>query len=315
MIRQLLGLGVLAVALALPLLRADDLPVEALASRWAAPPSEFVELQGQLVHLRDEGPRDDPVPLLLLHGTSSSLHTWDGWAKELRGQRRVLRLDLPGFGLTGPWTGNYQGRPYLAEAQARFVLDLLDKLDLPRVTVVGNSLGGEVAWRLAVLAPQRVDRLVLVDAAGLRIAPQEVPLAWRVARMPVLGQVSEWVLTRSLVRQGLASVVGDPRRITDAQVERYRDMALREGNRAALRERLLAWRWEDGVEHVRGVQAPTLILWGGRDRLIPPEAAQRFAADIPHSAVVRFDDLGHIPQEEDPVRTVTAVKAFLGLPP
>lgn len=315
MIRQLLGLGVMAVALALPLLRADDLPVEALASRWAPPPSEFVELQGQLVHLRDEGPRDDPVPLLLLHGTSSSLHTWDGWAKELRGQRRVLRLDLPGFGLTGPWTGNYQGRPYLAEAHARFLLDLLDKLNLPRVAVVGNSLGGEVAWRLAVLAPQRVDRLVLVDAAGLRIAPKEVPLGWQVARLPVLGQVSEWVLTRGLVRQGLASVVGDPRRITEAQVDRYRDMALREGNRAALRERLLAWRWENGVANVRGVQAPTLILWGGRDRLIPPEAAQRFAADIAHSAVVRFDDLGHIPQEEDPVRTVTAVKAFLGLPP
>lgn len=314
-VRRLLGLLILASALALPLLRADDLPVEALVAQWAPPPSELVELNGQLLHYRDEGPRDDPLPIVLLHGTSASLHTWDGWAKALRGQRRVVRLDLPGFGLTGPWTGRYAGQPYLGDTYARFVRDVLDHLQLPRVVLAGNSLGGEVAWRLAALAPERVAQLVLVDAAGLRFTPQVQPLGWQVARLPVLGALSESVLTRALVRQGLASVVGDPARITDAQVERYYQLTLRTGNRAALRERLRGWSPGMGAERIEGVRQPTLVLWGGRDRLIPPEVADRFVAGIPGARLVRFDDLGHIPHEEDPARTVVALKEFLASAP
>lgn len=314
-VRRLLGLLILASALALPLLRADDLPVEALVAQWAPPPSELVELNGQLLHYRDEGPRDDPLPIVLLHGTSASLHTWDGWAKALRGQRRVVRLDLPGFGLTGPWTGRYAGQPYLGDNYARFVRDVLDHLQLPRVVLAGNSLGGEVAWRLAALAPERVAQLVLVDAAGLRFTPQVQPLGWQVARLPVLGALSESVLTRALVRQGLASVVGDPARITDAQVERYYQLTLRTGNRAALRERLRGWSPGMGAERIEGVRQPTLVLWGGRDRLIPPEVGDRIVASIPGARLVRFDDLGHIPHEEDPARTVAALKDFLATAP
>ena len=84
-----------------------------LAARWAPPPSKFVELAGMQVHLRDEGPRDDPEPLVLLHGLSASLHTWEGWAAGLRGQRRVISMDLPGFGLTGPSPqGDYRIEAY-----------------------------------------------------------------------------------------------------------------------------------------------------------------------------------------------------------
>ena len=313
--RRLIGLLILASALALPLLRADDIPVEGLVAQWAPRPSELIDLHGQLLHYRDEGPRDDPLPIVLLHGTSASLHTWDGWAKALRGQRRVVRLDLPGFGLTGPWAGRYAGQGYDGEAYARFVRDVLDHLQLPRVVLVGNSLGGEVAWRLAALAPERVAQLVLVDAAGLRFTPQVVPLGWQVARLPVLGAASEWFLTRALVRQGLASVVGDPARITDAQVERYYQLTLREGNRAALRERLRGGTAGQGVERIEGVRQPTLVLWGGRDRLIPPEVGERIAASIPGAQLVRFDELGHIPHEEDPARTVAVVQQFLASAP
>jgi pimeloyl-ACP methyl ester carboxylesterase len=310
-LRRVLGLLVLASALALPLLRADDQPVETLVAQWAPPPSELVELNGQLLHLRDEGPRDDPVPLLLLHGTSASLHTWDGWARALKTDRRVVRIDLPAFGLTGPWSGAYAGQPYRGENYARFVRDVMDHLKLQRVVLVGNSLGGEVAWRLAALAPERVQRLVLVDTAGLRFTPGVVPLAWQVARLPVLGRLSEWLLTRALVRQGLASVVGDPARITNAQVERYYRLTLRAGNRAALVQRLRSVSPGQGVERIEGLGQPTLVLWGGRDRLIPPEVGERVAASISGSRLVRFDDLGHIPHEEDPARTVAVVRDFL----
>ena len=161
-----IGLLLILTAMAVSLSRAPDRPVESLIARWAPAPSDFIELKGQLVHFRDEGPRDDPSPILLLHGTASSLHTWDGWAAALRGQRRVIRFDLPGFGLTGPFAGEYAPDDYHGDTYARFVLDLMDGLDIAHAVMVGNSLGGEVAWRVASLAPQRVDRLILIDASG-----------------------------------------------------------------------------------------------------------------------------------------------------
>jgi pimeloyl-ACP methyl ester carboxylesterase len=317
---RLFGLLLLVSALALPLLQVPDRPVETLVARWAAPPSEFIDLNGQLLHYRDVGPRNDPAPIVLLHGTSASLHTWEGWSKALRGQRRVISLDLPAFGLTGPFTGDYltrwAGQPlYTPEHYARFVLDFLDRLGVPRFVVAGNSLGGDVAWHIAAAAPQRVTHLVLVDAAGYRFTPDSVPLGWRIARLPVLGQLTEHFLPRPFVRQGLRAVYGNPAKIDEALIDRYFELTLRAGNRAALVQRLQAWSPEDGVDKVSGVVAPTLILWGGRDHLIPPAFAQRFAADIPGSQSVVFDDLGHVPHEEDPLRTVAAVKAFLGLAP
>ena len=315
---RLFGLLLLVSALALPVLQAPDRPVETLVARWAPPPSEFIDLNGQLVHYRDVGPRADPAPIVLLHGTSASLHTWEGWSKALRGQRRVISLDLPAFGLTGPFAGDYlarwAGQPlYTADHYARFVLDLLDRLGVQRFVVAGNSLGGDVAWHIAAAAPDRVAQLVLVDAAGYRFTPEDVPLGWRIARLPVLGRVTEHFLPRPFVLQGLRAVYGNPAKIDDALIDRYYELTLRAGNRAALVQRLQAWSPQEGVEKVVGVSAPTLILWGGRDRLISPVLAQRFAADIPGSQLAVFDDLGHVPHEEDPLRTVAAVKAFLGL--
>src|SRR5216683_1223252 len=80
---------------------APERTVAELQARWAPPPSVFVDVAGMKVHLRDEGPRDDASPIVLLHGTGSSLHAWDGWAEALRDKRRVIRFDMAGFGLTG----------------------------------------------------------------------------------------------------------------------------------------------------------------------------------------------------------------------
>ncbi len=308
---RIFGLLLMLSALAIPLVRAPDRAVETLVARWAPPPSEFFDLQGQLVHYRDEGPRGDATPIVLLHGTSASLHTWEGWVRALRGQHRVISLDLPAFGLTGPFAGAYAGQAYTGANYTRFVLDLLDQLGVQRFVVAGNSLGGEVAWRIAAAAPQRVAALVLVDAAGYPLAGGSIPLGWQIARLPVLGHVTEHLLPRPLVVQGLTTVYGDPAKITDALVDRYFELTLRSGNRAALVQRAQHWSRDEGVAKVEGVTAPTLILWGGRDHIIPPALGRRFEADIPGSRLIVFDDLGHVPQEEDPARTVAAVMAFL----
>lgn len=308
---RLLGLLLMASALAVALSRAPDRPAESLVARWAPSPSDFIEVKGQVVHLRDEGPRGDPLPLVLLHGTSASLHTWDGWVAAIKPSRRVIRFDLPGFGLTGPFAGSYARDDYRGDTYARFVIDMLDALRVPRAVIGGNSLGGEVAWRVATLAPARIERLILVDATGYRFEPESVPLGFRIARVPVLNRLGEHLLPRALVAASVAAVYGDPTRVTEALVDRYFELTLREGNRRALGLRMQQLDPGDDAVRLQSLAMPTLVLWGGRDRLIPSAIAARFAADIRGARLVTFPDLGHVPQEEDPPRTVQPVLEFL----
>lgn len=294
--------------IALAIIWAPDKPVSELKTRWAQPPSQFVDVAGMQVHLRDEGPRDDPAPIVLLHGTSASLHTWQGWTEALRGQRRVIRFDLPGFALTGPQPQD----DYSIETYARFVVAMLDHLGVQKVVLGGNSLGGQIAWTTAALYPDRVERLVLVDAAGYSFVPKSIPFGFQIARMPMLAPLMQRTLPRGMVESSVRSVYGDPAKVTPALVDLYYDMTLRAGNRRALGVRLGQPLAMD-AERIATLKVPTLILWGGQDRLIPPENAQRFAKDILGSQLVIFDALGHVPQEEDPAATVAVVKQFLGL--
>lgn len=310
---KIVGVLLIATAIAVPLSKAPDRPVDTLVARWAPPPSDFIEVKGQIVHVRDEGPREDPLPIVLIHGTSASLHTWEGWVKALKTQRRVISFDLPGFGLTGPFAGEYTPGDYGGDTYARFVLDLLDKLQVQRAVVGGNSLGGEVAWRLAVMAPLRVERLILVDAAGPDFRPESVPLGFVLATIPAFGFITESLLPRPMVAASVANVYGDPKRITPELVDRYFELTLREGNRRALGQRMQGMVIGEDAERIATVKQPTLILWGGRDRLIPPSVGREFNTKIAGSRLVMFDELGHVPQEEDPTRTVAPVKEFLGL--
>ena len=312
---RLLGLLLILTAVGIALSRAPDRPVQTLVARWAPPPSDFIDVKGQLVHLRDVGPRDDPTPLLLLHGTGASLHTWDGWTAALKAKRRVIRIDLPGFGLTGPFGGAYASDDYRGDTYARFVLDVMDALQLPRAIIGGNSLGGEVAWRAVSLAPQRFARLILVDATGYAFTPDEMPLGFRIALLPVLNRVAEVLLPRAAVAASLRSVYGEPARIDDALIDRYFELTLREGNRHALGLRVRQLEMGAHAERIKALALPTLVLWGGRDRLVPLASGLRFAADIRGAKLVVFDALGHVPQEEDPVVTVAAAIDFLETPP
>lgn len=310
-IGRVIGVLLIVAAVAFALSRAPDRSVESLVARWAPPPSDFIDLRGLVVHLRDEGPREDPAPVVLLHGTGSSLHTWEGWARVLKTGRRVITLDLPGFGLTGPFTGDWPAEDYRGDTLARFVITLLDRLQVQRFVVGGNSLGGEIAWRMATLQPQRVAGLILVAASGPAHEAQAVPAGLWLARVPVLNRVGEHLLPRSLVATSVASVYGDPGKVTAALVDRYFELTLREGNRRALTQRLAARVAGQDEERIATLKLPTLILWGGRDRLIPPAVGKVFESRVAGSRRVVFDDLGHVPQEEDPARTVEPVREFL----
>nr|WP_246448149.1 alpha/beta hydrolase [Roseateles oligotrophus] len=290
--------------------KAPDRPLESLVGRWALPPSEFLDLNGQLLHIRDVGPREDPAPLLLLHGTSSSLHTWQGWIDGLQkaGEpRRIITLDLPGFGLSGPQAeGDYSNAAYL-----RLLETLLKRLGLQQVVLGGNSLGGELAWEFAASHPQNVKALILVDAAGYALAPDAMPLGFQLARLPLLSHMGDYLLPRALVERSLHSVYGEPSRVSPELVDRYFELTLRSGNRPALRQRFAQMQPGAHIDQLRQLRLPTLILWGEKDRLIPPSVAQDFARDISGSRLVMLAGLGHVPQEEDPAASLAPVLDFL----
>jgi pimeloyl-ACP methyl ester carboxylesterase len=289
---------------------APERSVEDLRSRWGPAPSVFLNVAGTKVHLRDEGPRDDASPIVLLHGTVSSLHTWDGWAEALRGKRRVIRFDLPGFGLTGP----SPDRIYSLDNDVCLVIAILDSLGIERCVLGGNSLGGDIAWRTALAYPSRVEKLILVDSDGYATRPISMPIAFYFAGLPMIDWMVRNTLPRGLVEQGLRNVYGDASKVTPELMIRSRELTRCEGNRWALIERGRQWRRPDPLaQRIAELKLPTLIIWGGRDRLIPPDTAERFHHDIADSTMVIFDELGHMPQEEDPVRTIGAVKQFLGL--
>jgi pimeloyl-ACP methyl ester carboxylesterase len=180
--------------------------------------------------------------------------------------------------------------------------------------VGGNSFGGWVGWETALAAPGRVEALILVDAAGYAFESRSVPIGFRVAKIPVLNRLVDSVLPRSLVESSVRNVYGDPSRVTPELVDRYYELTLREGTRGALVQRFAQAPLGLHESRIRDIRVPTLILWGGRDGLIPVEYGGLFNRDIAGSRLVVFDDLGHVPQEEDPARTVAAVKSFLAIP-
>jgi pimeloyl-ACP methyl ester carboxylesterase len=280
-----------------------DLPAAEVEARWASPPSRFVEVDGMRVHVRERG---SGPPLLLVHGLAASLFTWEGWAAELSGAHRVIAFDLPGHGLTGPHPEDRYSHADMAD----FVDHLATALGVTRFSLAGSSMGGHVAARYALAHPERVDRLILVDALGLhREEPR--PLIFRLYGTPIVGNVLTLVSPRFVVAASVRDVYGDPGKVGSALVDRYHDLLRRAGNREAMRIHLSLPEEELDPAQMGKLRMPALILWGARDRWILPRYGERFRDAIPGARLVTFEGLGHVPMEEDPVATARVVRDFL----
>lgn len=286
---------------------AYDKSVEELSKRWATEPSKFLSVAGMNIHYRDEGPKSDKEPIVLIHGTSASLHTWDGWVEVLKEQRRVIRFDLPAFGLTGPDPQNN----YSIERYAEVVIAVLDALKIDKSVLAGNSLGGYIAWATAVFHPDRVSKLILVDASGYPYDPESVPLAFKLTQNPLASRLLKNVLPKSMVEKSVKNVYGNPDLVTDELVNRYYELSLREGNRSALKTRFEQTLPGALMGKIGTINVPTLLIWGRKDKLIPLKFGKRFKQEIVNSQLIVFDDLGHVPHEENPQKTVLAVLNFL----
>jgi pimeloyl-ACP methyl ester carboxylesterase len=284
-----------------------DKSVESLKAKYAQAPSQFIQVNGMNVHYRDEGNPNDSVPLVLIHGTGSSLHTFDEWVKILRGSHRIVRMDIPAFGLTGPDPLH----DYSMEKYVSFVDNFLAARGIKRCILVGNSLGGQISWQFALAHPQKVTKLILIDAAGYAVTSQKSVLAFQVARMPVIKNCMTFITPYPLARKSVESVYADKSKVTDALVDRYFELTLRTGNRQAFVDRLNMLYDTTNIPKIKTIQTPTLVLWGEQDLLIPMENAKRFHDDLPNDTLVILKNMGHVPMEENPVESLKPVLDFL----
>ena len=309
MIMTVTALMLVALALGGGWLWTPDKPRAELEARFAGPPSEFVDVAGLRLHVRQS-----PVPgapgapgaptIIMLHGFGSSLHPWEPWAQALADTHRVVRLDLPGAGLTGADpTGDYSD---LRGVQV--LVALMDRLGIARATLVGHSMGGRLAWRFAAEHPSRVDRLVLVAPDGFASPGFEYGKAPEVTA-PV--RLMQYALPKALMRMSLAPAYADPARMTDELVTRYHDMMLAPGVRSALIARMEQLVLQDPVPFLQRIQAPTLMLWGEKDAMIPLANAHDYLRAMAHARLVVIPGVGHLPHEEAPTESLPAVQAFL----
>ncbi len=280
----------------------SDIPVQELKKKYANEHSKFMEINGMNVHYRDEG---QGFPLVLIHGTSSSLHTWDGWVSQLQGNFRIIRLDLPGFGLTGPDPKHN----YSMESYVSFMKLFLERLKVDSCYMAGNSLGGQITWNIAATYPDLVKKMILIDAAGYPFDPNAIPFVFKLARSPIAPLLSH-VTPRFFIAENIKQVYGIDSMITDELIDRYYHLNLREGNRGAFLDLANNIKFEN-YEKIKTIKTPALIMWGEKDIWMNPKLGKRFKEDLANSVLIVYPGIGHVPMEETPTQTAQDARVFL----
>lgn len=289
--------------------RTPDTDPAAMRAKYAGWPSQFVTLpDGLTVHLRDEGPRGAPV-ILLLHGSNADLSAWDDWAARLKDQYRIVRYDQIGHGLTGPAPDG----DYTQAAFAGTIDQVADTLGIDRFVLGGNSMGGGIALAYALNHPQRLDGLVLVDAAGAPVRREGGGnIGFTLARMPGINRLMTQITPRTLVERSLRQSVSNTAIVTPASVDRYWEMLRYPGNRAATAARFGRKREPFTEKAVQNMAVPTLVMWGQEDALIPYAAAGWFAKNLPAATSVSYPQIGHLPMQEAPDTSAADLRRWLG---
>lgn len=279
-------------------------PADALEAQYATTSDRFINIAGARVRVREEGNKDAPV-ILLIHGFTFSLESWDAWAEALQSDYRIIRYDLLGHGLTGP----DPKERYAPEERAAFIGEVMDALEVSSAIITGNSLGGLAAWRFAADNPERVDALIMISPGaypynGVTDTPAEIPAAMKAYLMtaPEAG-----------VRASAGLVYHDDTKITEDRITVLRDMMRRQGNGAAMVRSLEEFTLPDPSETLARITAPTLILWGEEDIVIPVEQGSRLERDINNARLITYPGVGHAAQEEAPQQSVQDAMAFLSM--
>ena len=285
----------------------SDISLKVLKEKYATAPSAFINVDGMDVHYRDEGQSMDSIPIVLIHGTGSSLHTFNDWTTQLSKDYRIIRMDLPAYGLTGP----FPDRDYSIENYVIFISHFLKELGIKKCVLAGNSLGGGIAWNFTIKHPEMVEKLILIDASGYPSEAKSIPVAFRIAQTPVIKNIFTFITPRFVAKSSLENIYANKTKITDDIVDRYFELTLREGNRQAFVDRLSIAQDTNSYKKIKTIKQQTLVLWGEEDNLMPLKMAHRFHDDLPNDTLIILKGIGHVPMEEHPSLSLKPILAFL----
>lgn len=283
------------------LIQKKDIPIEELIPKYTNEFSKFVDLDGMKVHYQIEGSGN---PIVLIHGTGSCLQTWDAWTDSLKKYYTVIRIDMPGFGLTGP----RPDKDYSIKMYVKFLDDFVTKLQLDTFALAGNSLGGQICWYYTATYPEKVSKEILIDPAGF-YNKKSNSLVFKLAKKKWFADIMKKSDTKLMVNNTLKEVYFDQSKISDATKQMYYDMSMRTGNREAFTDRVQSIG-KDKVLNLSEINTPTLIMWGREDLLIDIALLDSFMV-IPHVQKIVYEQVGHSPQEEIPTRSVEDAMNFL----
>ena len=301
MISTLIAMSVMGIG---AWLYTPDKSVDELHARYLRSPTDFVDVAGLRLHIRDDKSEVSSDAVILLHGFGASLHTWEPWAQELQKSMRVIRIDLPGFALTGPDpSGKYDDTRSL-----EIVLALINKLGIEKASLVGNSIGGRIAWKFAAAYPDRINKLVLIAPDGFASPGFEYDKA---PEFPASIKLMRYAFPAFAVRMSLTPAYGDPLFMSDELLARYRDLMLAPNIRQAMIDRMEQSILIRPQALLQSIKVPTLLMWGQKDQMIPIANSSDYLQAMPHATLVTFPDLGHLPFEESPLQTVQPVLRFL----
>lgn len=295
------GSIILGICLTIYFSATPDKSFDELKPLYVNDASSFMEINGIKIHYRDEG---EGFPIVLIHGTGSSLHTWDEWVKLLKNNYRVIRLDLPAYGLTG----QDPLKRYTSLDYVTLLDEFLNQLGVNAFHLAGNSLGGQVSWLYAANHSNKVNKLVLIDPSGFPF--DQTPNIVLLAKTPGLNLFARYFTPRFFVEQNLREVYFDNTRLEETTIDRYRDLTLLEGNRQAFIDRAFIER-ENHTDQLPKIKSPTLVLWGEEDEWIPVSDAEKFRAVIMDSKVVIMPETGHVPMEERPHESLAIFLEFI----
>jgi pimeloyl-ACP methyl ester carboxylesterase len=274
------------------------------------PDSQFIELNGINVHYKTWGQGESTF--ILLHGFGASLFSWREVSEPLSAFGTVIAYDRPAFGLTErplEWAGE---SPYGPQAQTDLVIALMDKLNIEKAILVGNSAGGTVAMQVALQHPERVQALILVDAAVF--AGGGAP-AWSrpILKTPQMDHLGP-LIARQLQAQGtefLKTAFHDPSKITPDIFEGYQKPLQAENWDKALWQLTVSSQESGLVERLSEFAMPILVITGDDDRIVPTEQSLRLADELPNAMLSVIPQSGHLPHEESPAEFMQAVTEFL----
>ena len=306
-----LGAIVILVAATFLVFRTPDSNPAEMQTKYGGLHSKFVDTaSGMSVHYRDQGCRDCPA-ILLIHGSNSSLHTFEPLVQALQDRYRLISYDQPGHGLTGP----HPLDDYSARGMFEAVDAVVDATGVEQFAIVGSSMGGWVSWRYALERPGALSALILISSSGAPPPPiSEQPrlyLGARIMRHPIGRFLAQHITPRYLVEQSLLDSISNDAQVTEKMVDRYWELLRLPGNRRAAGLLALVDREPEYGQRLSELTLPTLVLWGEEDLVIPLDNAKMFDDLVLNSDLQVFKGVGHLAMEEVPDRTAAAIDRFL----